>query len=151
QRRRLPCRREGCWDPAVCRLRRGRAWGLRAGRACWRRELASARFPLEVSLVFGPVQDALLPYIEKADGNEAEVHEHLPEAEEARAGERGQAAEDDGPGKHEDCFHIEEDEEHCHHVEADGEAAARIANGIHAALVGAEFGTRVFVPADEEG
>ena len=63
----------------------------------------------------------------------------------------GKAAEDDGPGEHEDGFDVEQDEEHGDHVEADGEAAAGVADGVHAALVGAELGARVLVLADEEG
>ena len=38
---------------------------------------------LEICLVVGPVEDALLPDVEEADGDEAEVDEHLPEAEDA--------------------------------------------------------------------
>ena len=88
----------------------------------------------------GPVEDAFLPDVEEADGDEAEVDEHLPEAEQARAGDGGQTAEDDRPGQHEDGFHIEQDEEHGDHVEADGEAAAGVADGVHAALVGVWLG-----------
>jgi hypothetical protein len=42
---------------------------------------------LKIALVVGPVQDALLPDVEEADGDEAEIDEHLPEAEESRAGD----------------------------------------------------------------
>src|SRR6202035_4632538 len=106
---------------------------------------------LEVSLVVCPVKDALLPDIKEADGDEAEVDQHLVEAEHARAGDGGQAAEDDRPRKHEDGLDIEQDEEHRDHVEADSEAAPRIADHVHAALVRAGLGAGVFVLADEEG
>ena len=97
-------------------------------------------YMLEVPLVVGPVEDAFLLDVEEADGDESQVDEHLVEAEHAGAGDGRQAALDDGPGKHEDSFNIEEDEEHRDHVEADGEAAASIADGVHAALVGPGFG-----------
>jgi hypothetical protein len=37
---------------------------------------------LEIGLVIRPVEDALLPNIEESHAHEAQVDEHLPEAEE---------------------------------------------------------------------
>src|SRR6185312_3735380 len=84
-------------------------------------------YMLEVPLVVGPVEDAFLPDVEEADGDESQVDEHLIEAEHARAGDDRKAAIDDGPGKHEDSLDIEEDEEHRHQVEAHREAAPGVA------------------------
>ena len=62
----------------------------------------------------------------------------------------GQAPVDDRPGQHEDGFHVEQDEQHGDHVEADGEAAAGVADGVHAALIGAQLGAGALVLAEEE-
>ncbi len=59
------------------------------------------------------------------------------------------AAIDDGPGHHEDHFHVEEDEENCDQVEADAEAAAGVADGLNAALVGSELDAGIAMAADE--
>src|ERR1700757_5058057 len=72
-------------------------------------EIARLRGGLEVRFVVGPVEDALLGDVEEADGDEGEVDEPLPEAEEARAGDGGETAVDDGPGENEDGFDVEED------------------------------------------
>jgi hypothetical protein len=86
-----------------------------------------------------PVQDPFAHDVVESDGHKAEVDEHLPKAEEAVAGDVRKLAVDDGPGHHEDHFHIEEDEENGDQIEAHAEAALRIANGLNAALVGVEL------------
>src|SRR5271165_137859 len=56
---------------------------------------------LKVRLVLAPVEDAFAHDVIKADGDEAEVDNHLPEAEELRtAGELRKLAVDHGPGHH---------------------------------------------------
>src|SRR6201986_4700480 len=58
---------------------------------------------------------------------------------------------DDCPGQQEDDFHVEQDEQHRDYVEADREAAACIAFGNDAALIGLEFGDGTAMLADKEG
>src|SRR5208337_3243735 len=93
----------------------------------------------EIRFVLTPVQDALAHDVVKTDGHEAQVNKHLPEPEEAgAAGERGQAAVDDGPGHHEDHFHVEQDEEDGDQIKAHTEAAAGVAHSLNAALINIE-------------
>ena len=53
----------------------------------------------------------------------------------------GQLAVDHRPGHHENRFHVEQDEQHRDHVKAHTEAAAGIAHGLNAALVGGQLGS----------
>src|SRR6266702_8214844 len=108
--------------------------------------------PLQVSLIFGPGQNALLPHIKQANRHEAQVHQHLVEPEHPVAIRKPwQPPEDHCPGKHENRLHIEQDEQHRYHVEPDRKPPARIAHRIHAALIRSQLGTRISVLADKEG
>src|SRR6185369_12080022 len=76
-----------------------------------------------------PVQRALLPYIEEACQNDPDVYHHLPEAEHT------QLFQSDSPRVQEDCFDVEQDEQHGHEVELHGEATTNIANRSHTAFI----------------
>ncbi len=96
-----------------------------------------------------PVQDSFAHDVVEADGDEAEVDEHLPKAEEAGAGDVWELAIDDGPGHHENHLHVEEDREDGDQIEADAEAALSVAGGLNAALVGGQFDFGVAMAAYE--
>src|SRR6185312_13017788 len=107
-----------------------------------------------------PVERAFLPYIEKADQHDADVHQHLPESEHARAEVAGagiqggrnlcrQFAINHCPGNQEDRLNVEKNEQHGNHVKLDGEALASIARAHHAAFVSSHFGAAVAMFAEQ--
>src|ERR1039458_5363510 len=104
---------------------------------------------LQIRFVAAPVQDAFTCYVIEADSHEAEVDQHLPEAEEPGAGDVRELAVDDGPGHHEDHFHVEEDKQNRDQVEAYAEAALRVADGLNAALVCVELHLGVAMATDK--
>src|SRR6185437_7198697 len=106
---------------------------------------------LEIALFRRPVEDALFPDIEEAHQHKSEIDQHLPEAEETGAGDVRQLAINDGPGKHENGLHIEEDEQHGDHVKANGKTPPRIALCGYSALVGGQLGFGAVTPSDEPG
>ena len=57
----------------------------------------------------------------------------------------------DRPGHHEHRFHVEQDEEDGDQVKADAEAAAGVAGGHDAALIGGELGFGVAMAAHKPG
>jgi len=85
----------------------------------------------EIRLVTAPVQDAFTNDVIQTDGDKAEINEHFPEAKEAGAGNFRQLAVDDGPGHHEDRFHIEEDEQNGNKVVANAESGTRVADRLN--------------------
>jgi hypothetical protein len=103
----------------------------------------------KIRSVVTPVQDAFAHDVVEADGDEAEVDEHFPKAEEARAGDVWELAIDDGPGHHENHFHVEEDKEDGDEIEANAEAALSVACGLNAAFIGGQFDFGVAMAANE--
>jgi hypothetical protein len=109
----------------------------------------SSQWLLQIRLVGGPVENAFFPNVEDAEDDESQVDDHFPETEEAGARNLRELPVDHGPGKHENRFYIEEDEQHRDHIEAHGEAPAGIAFSGDAALVGFQFFPEVAMAADE--
>jgi hypothetical protein len=86
----------------------------------------------------GPIKSALFvePYI--ADQQDADKDEHGDERVASRVGRKPGAVQN-GPGKEEDHFDVEDNEQHGDDVEARGIATRGVAFGGNAAFVGQEF------------
>src|ERR1700733_3353372 len=90
-----------------------------------------------------PVEHALLPYIEEADQKNPEVHQHLPETKVL------QIAQDNGPRIDENCFYVEQNEQHSYQVELHREALPGVSDRRHAAFIGRKFSSGGFPLPDQ--
>ena len=86
-----------------------------------------------------PVESAFFPFIDKADGQNAEERYHRPEAEQADIAERY------SPWKQEGDFEVENDEQQRHEIKPHVEFITGIAERVEAAFISGIFiGGQVF-------
>src|SRR5580692_3383356 len=83
-----------------------------------------------------PVERAFFPQIDVSHQEDGDVDEHLHEAEDSKAVRNLEhVAVNVGPRVQEDRFHIEQNKNHGHEIKLYGERLARVAGGIHTALI----------------
>src|SRR5262249_19660607 len=95
-----------------------------------------------LAIADAPIDHALLPYIAKAHEHDADVDQHLPEAEPAVVAQ--QVLVDNRPGDQEDRFHVEQDEEHRDEIELHREAVLRVSRRRDAAFIRLHLHAAVF-------
>ena len=90
-----------------------------------------------------PVESAFFPFIDKADGQNAEERYHRPEAEQADIAERY------SPWKQEGDFEVENDEQQRHEIKPHVEFITGIAERVEAAFISGIFIGVRFLTRDE--